>query len=114
MCAAPPWARPCTTPGRRNSLTSLCQLQKGPAKVWFCPQCGHLSSPALEATEEYYANDYKILLNHEEEDQIYEVVDGKVVYRTDHQLKVLNAKIPLRNGALVLDYGCAKTGMSSA
>jgi cyclopropane fatty-acyl-phospholipid synthase-like methyltransferase len=44
----------------------------------------------------------------EEEDQIYDVVDGKTVYRTMHQVSTLCAKIEIPAGATVLDYGSAK------
>lgn len=96
-----------------NSLTSLCQLYPGSTQVWFCKTCGHIMGSPLECTGEYYANDYKILLNHDEEDQIYEVVDGFVTYRIAHQLKVLNSKLRLHTGQKILDYGCAKGGMAA-
>lgn len=67
----------------------------------------------LEGTAEYYANDYKILLKNEEEDQIYEMVDGVVTYRIAHQLKVLKSKLRLHSGQKILDYGCAKAGMAA-
>lgn len=96
-----------------SSLTSLCQLYPGPTQVWFCKKCGHIMGSPLERTAEYYANDYKILLNQDEEDQIYEVVDGVVTYRIAHQLKVLNSKLRLHRDQKILDYGCAKGGMAA-
>lgn len=95
-----------------QSLTSLCQLYPANTQVWFCESCGHILSNALQQTEQYYASDYKILLNHDDEDQIYEVINDDVIYRTDHQLKVLNGKLNLQNGQKVLDYGCAKATMA--
>lgn len=95
-----------------QSLTSLCQLYPANTQVWFCENCGHILSDSLAQTEEYYANSYKILLNHDDEDQIYEVIDEKVIYRTDHQLKVLLNKLKLQNGQKILDYGCAKATMA--
>lgn len=95
-----------------QSLTSLCQLYAGATQVWFCENCGHILSNSLAQTEEYYASDYKILLNHDDEDQIYEVIDGEVIYRTAHQLNVLNSKMKLQNGQKILDYGCAKATMA--
>jgi len=90
------------------SITSLCTLREGCKKVWLCPICTHLSSEALEDTNQYYETDYRILLNEEDEDQIYEVRDGKTIYRTEHQIKTLLQKVPLPQNSKLLDFGCAK------
>lgn len=95
-----------------QSLTSLCQLYPYTTQVWFCENCGHILSNSLADTEQYYAKDYKILLNHDDEDQVYEVIDGNVIYRTSHQFEVLNRKLELKSGQTVLDYGCAKAAMA--
>lgn len=97
-----------------RSLTSLCQLHHGSTLVWFCQECGHILSRPIQDTAEYYSSDYKILLNQDDEDQIYEVVDGKVNYRTAHQLEVLNSKLRLHSGQRILDYGCAKASMAAS
>lgn len=91
-----------------QALTSLCQLRRGRVKVWLCPNCGHLRGEALPDTRNYYALDYRILLDNDEEDQIYEVQGDCVVYRTDHQVATLQAKLNLPDGARLLDFGCAK------
>ena len=94
-----------------QSLTSLCRLYPGSTQVWFCTCCGHvLSNPG--GTDEYYATEYDILLDHEDEDQIYEVKGGEITYRIDRQLAVICQKVQFRPGMKVLDYGCAKAGMS--
>jgi SAM-dependent methyltransferase len=62
----------------------------------------------LPDTLGYYETDYRILLDHDDEDQIYEVRDDQIVYRTDHQVSTLLDKLDIREGALLLDYGCAK------
>ena len=95
-----------------QSLTSLCELHPGSTLVWFCTHCGHILGNAIEDTQKYYATEYRILLDHEEEDQIYEVIGGQIVYRIDHQIRVLNNKLSLRSGMKLLDYGCAKAAMS--
>jgi SAM-dependent methyltransferase len=95
-----------------QSLTSLCELRPGSTRVWFCPRCGHILGNAIEETDEYYATEYRILLDHEEEDQIYEVNNGEIVYRIDQQIKVLHEKLSLKPGMKILDYGCAKAAMS--
>jgi SAM-dependent methyltransferase len=79
--------------------------------VWSCPHCGHIMTQQLLDASQYYAEDYKILLSHDDEDQIYESVAGQLIYRTQHQLKTLNTKLSLPAGSKVLDYGCAKAAM---
>jgi SAM-dependent methyltransferase len=91
-----------------TALTSLCEQRPGRVRVWSCSHCGHLLGDQLPGTEDYYASDYRILLDHDDEDQIYELRDGRIVYRTDHQVDVLLATIDLPPDALLLDYGCAK------
>ena len=91
-----------------TALTSLCELRAGRVEVWSCTECGHLFAPALQNTEEYYSTDYRILLSHDDEDQIYETGPSGIVYRTEHQLQTLLARIAIPNGTKVLDYGCAK------
>ena len=94
--------------GSEVALTSLCELRKGRVRVWSCGVCGHLRGDALTDTEAYYESDYRIMLGHDDEDQIYEVKDERIVYRTEHQVSTLLEKLRLSKGALLLDYGCAK------
>lgn len=91
-----------------TALTSLCEQREGRVQVWSCPRCAHLLGRPLAETEMYYASDYRILLDHDDEDQIYEVRGGEIVYRTDHQIDVLRRKMAVAEGAMLLDYGCAK------
>jgi len=91
-----------------QALTSLCQLRQGRVRVWLCPACGHMRGEALPDTRDYYEFDYRILLDNDEEDQIYEVQGDYIVYRTDHQVATLLAKLNLPESARLLDYGCAK------
>lgn len=57
----------------------------------------------------YYDRDYQILVESEEEDQVYQVVGGVIAYRTVHQVQILLDKVELPSGAKILDYGCAKS-----
>lgn len=91
-----------------QSLTSLCELQHGKVEVWLCSACGHMCGKALPNTEDYYESQYRIMLDQEDEDQIYEVINDQIVYRTDHQVETLFNKLELPQGARILDYGCAK------
>lgn len=95
-----------------SSITSLCELQAVETVVYFCGQCGHLMSPPMAAADKYYASDYKILLTHDAEDQIYDAGEGAVVYRTEHQLATLTKKLQLTECKQMLDYGCAKSTMT--
>jgi SAM-dependent methyltransferase len=89
-------------------LTSLCEPRAGRIRVWACAHCGHLQNEPLADTEKYYDSAYRISLDHDEEDQIYEAVNGRVVFRTEHQANVLLDVLPLKQGTAILDYGCAK------
>lgn len=91
-----------------QSLTSLCEARAGRVVVWSCNHCGHLCGDPLNDTESYYEADYRILLQNEEEDQIYEMDGERIIYRTDHQVNTLIDKLPMPTGSVVLDYGCAK------
>jgi SAM-dependent methyltransferase len=62
----------------------------------------------LTDTAAFYDVGYRISLDHEDEDQVYEVNGSQIVYRTEHQASTLLEKLKLTQGALLLDYGCAK------
>jgi SAM-dependent methyltransferase len=94
-----------------KALTSLCEITDGKTQVWSCHHCGHIMTKQLLDAKQYYSEDYKILLSHDDEDQIYELNGDKIVYRTQHQLSTLLGKITLKPNARVLDYGCAKATM---
>lgn len=96
----------------RRALTSLCELTQEKVKVWLCPNCSHLRGNQLPHTQDYYEKDYRILLDEDDEDQIYEVKDEGIVYRTDHQVLTFLNKINVKGGSRFLDYGCAKASMS--
>lgn len=96
------------SPGDR-SLTSLCRINPVATTVYACSVCGHLQTQALSDVDAYYDAQYDILVDSEEEDQIYEVRNGKPIYRTQHQVKVLLEKLGLKRKVDLLDYGCAKS-----
>lgn len=100
--------------GAARSLTSLCTVYDGATQVYFCHRCGHVQSVEISDIDKYYDSDYDILIQSEEEDQIYQVVDGVTVYRTEHQVRTLLEKVSFPAGSRVLDYGCAKSSMMRA
>lgn len=91
------------------SITSLCEVLPQRVAVAFCAACGHLQTDALADLDAYYDRDYKILIGSADEDQFYAMVEGRKVFRTEHQVNTLLAKVHLPDGARVLDYGCAKS-----
>lgn len=97
-----------------KSLTSLCRVYEGTTQVYFCHNCGHVQSSEISNIDEYYDSEYDILIESDEEDQIYEIIDGENIYRTQHQIKTILDKINLTSATHILDYGCAKSSMMSA
>jgi SAM-dependent methyltransferase len=91
------------------SITTMNKPISGKTRVYFCDMCGHLQTSELPDLVAYYAQEYEINLSSEEDDQLYKVVDGKPVYRADHQAAVLMSKVSFQAGCRVLDYGCAKS-----
>jgi len=96
------------SPGGR-SLTSLSRIHPSAAAVYVCHDCGHLQTQTIANIDTYYDAQYDILVDSEEEDQIYEVHEGKTIYRTEHQLKILLEKLQFKPHIDLLDYGCAKS-----
>lgn len=100
---------PCYESAR--SLTSLCEVFPSPTVVRCCSRCGHAVTEPIEDLSRFYDEEYAILSDSEDEDQVYEVTSEGTVYRTEHQMAVMEAKIELQGGARILDYGCAKSSM---
>lgn len=103
-----PMGAPVYQPETQQSLTSMCSVRDGAAQVWSCPVCAHLRGAALADTEAFYDVEYRISLDHDDDDQVYEVSGEHILYRTEHQALTLLAKLHLPEAALLLDYGCAK------
>lgn len=94
--------------GERFSLTTMNKLVEGETIVTYCPVCDHTQTDELPNLQEFYASEYEINLDSADDDQLYAVIDGQEVYRSDHQAAVLTSKIDLTQYPNVLDYGCAK------
>jgi SAM-dependent methyltransferase len=90
------------------ALTTANLRLDAPTQVYVCETCGHLQSPEPADLAAYYDTHYKISLDSEEHDQLYEMRDGVPVYRTDRQAEVVLEKARPGHGARVLDYGAAK------
>jgi SAM-dependent methyltransferase len=92
-----------------KSLTSLCRIHPATTVVRICHDCGHLQTEVIADIDMYYDTQYDILVESVEEDQIYQVLDGKPIYRTEHQVKTILEKIDIGKHVDLLDYGCAKS-----
>lgn len=90
------------------SMTTMCRLYDQPTEVFFCGRCGHLQTNEIVDIDDYYAHQYEILAESAEEDQLYQVVDGRRVFQVEHRIETLLARVPLPPHARVLDFGCAK------
>ncbi len=105
-----PIGEPLYRSAREICVTSLCEIRPHGITVHFCDRCGHIQTDALADLPTYYGQEYKILVESEDEDQLYALSsDGKKKFRTEHQVETLLRKMDLPPGARVLDYGCAKS-----
>lgn len=99
---------PVYTSAEDSSITTMNIMVPGRTRVFLCGRCGHLQTAELQNAADYYANVYEINLTSDDEDQLYQIVEGNPVYRADQQANVLLAKLDLFDGCRILDYGCAK------
>lgn len=98
--------------GGASSLTSMSTIVPHGTEVFVCEACGHIQTPPLGDLDAYYRSTYQLLADSEDEDQIYEVVDGVTVFRADHQADTLLAGAAIGEGARLLDFGSAKGATS--
>ncbi len=94
--------------GERYSITTMNTFVDGETVVAYCPNCDHAQTAELPDLARFYAEDYEINIDSADEDQLYGLVDGANVYRSEHQANTLATKINLTEYRNVLDYGCAK------
>lgn len=104
-----PLADPIYTAAPQSSLSSLRRAMDGTLEVFCCPACGHIQTVELCDNQSFYDTEYDILVNSEEEDQIYAVENGQKIFRADHQVALFQRKLALPEGARVVDFGCAKS-----
>lgn len=91
-----------------RSITSLSEICNGVTLVYLNDNIGHLQTNEIENIETYYDKQYQFFDQSEEDDVLYKVVDGKKVFRQQHQVDTLVSKIQFKAGMKILDYGCAK------
>jgi 2-polyprenyl-3-methyl-5-hydroxy-6-metoxy-1,4-benzoquinol methylase len=90
------------------SVTSLSQTYEGKTVVYFNEEIGHLQTKEIENIDVYYDKQYQFFNQSDEDDILYKVVDGKKIFRQEHQVNTLLSKINFEDGMQILDYGCAK------
>lgn len=76
-------------------------------QVYVCDRCGHAQSPDLPALEEFYDTQYRISLDVDGHDQLYENARGERVFRTEYQAEIISG-LDIPHGAKVLDFGAGK------
>jgi SAM-dependent methyltransferase len=96
------------TTAQAVSITSGSKVLPIATEVFYCEACGHLQTPEMADLEQYYATNYTFYMESDEADQLYKHADGTVTYRSAHQAETLLHKVPVPQGARVLDYGCGK------
>ena len=105
----------CSTPSGapiyRNDEVSVSSTGRSFAAstvVYACAACGHAQTPPVDNIEGYYDSAYRVHLESDDADDLYDQRDGKPVYRNEHQADIALQKLDLRQSATVLDYGCGK------
>jgi SAM-dependent methyltransferase len=88
-------------------MTSLSTWLDAPTQVWVCRGCGHVQSPDLPDVQAFYDHEYRISLQSDDHDQLYEMGPDGPVFRTGHQAALL-AALDLPKGARLMDFGAAK------
>jgi 2-polyprenyl-3-methyl-5-hydroxy-6-metoxy-1,4-benzoquinol methylase len=90
------------------SITSVRSVHGTSLTVYMCPSCFHVQKPALQSTDTYYDKDYRISLESDEFDQLYDKVENKCIYRTDYQAELVLNSVDVPFKARILDYGAGK------
>ena len=89
------------------AMSSMSTLIAVATDVFVCLACGHAQSPDLPDVQAFYDTEYRISLQSDDHDQLYEVRGGVAVFRTAHQAHLM-AELAVPAGACVLDFGAAK------
>jgi 2-polyprenyl-3-methyl-5-hydroxy-6-metoxy-1,4-benzoquinol methylase len=89
------------------SLTSIRTVLDVRTQVWLCDTCGHAQSPDLPDISEFYDTQYRISLDIDGHDQLYENNAGEQVFRTAYQAELVHS-LSIPKMAKVLDFGAGK------
>lgn len=89
-------------------ITSISRIFPDGSQTTYCKNCMHVQTRIEDDEKNYYENNYPISLKHEDDDQVYDVVEGEVLYRNQHQFNILMRKSRLDSSKRILDFGAAK------
>ena len=90
-------------------IDSLSDLHISSVSMCFCNQCNFLFKETEIAYDKFYENDYIIPFANSDDDNIYDVINNDVLYRTDKQtLMIKDFLDPEKVETKILDFGCAK------
>ena len=90
------------------SITSVREVINADLAVYLCPKCNHLQKPTFSYIDQYYQNDYRISLQSEEFDQLYDVKGDRKIFRTEYQAGLVNRLANPPMNSKVLDFGAGK------
>ncbi|HWU60528.1 MAG TPA: class I SAM-dependent methyltransferase [Ensifer sp.] len=90
------------------SIVSTTAILDAPTTAYVCPSCGHVQKPDFTEVASFYDQSYRISLDSGDHDQLYAVVDGQPIYRTQFQAELASRLLGIGSGMAVLDYGCGK------
>ena len=91
-----------------KSITSLGTLFDQKTVVWWCNKCTHLQNSPIRDIKKFYKNNYNILVESEDEDQLYYDSSGNKKYRNDHQVDCIIEKFNFPRNTKILDFGSGK------
>jgi len=100
---------------QRQQVTSLGRLIIGQAAVYRCKSCTHCQTETDINLAEYYAKDYKTLMHTMEEDDVYKIVNDRIIWRAEHMARTFIEKVDTllspsvyNNMIRFLDFGTGK------
>ena len=76
--------------------------------MWWCNKCTHLQNSPIRDIKKFYKNNYNILVESEDEDQLYYDSSGNKKYRNDHQVDCIIEKFNFPRNTKILDFGSGK------
>jgi len=90
------------------ALTSKALPVPGTTSVAACTACRHAQTRVADNPADYYASQYNFQAASPDEDDLYEVVGDRRVYRSQHQATVIERLVDFSAPVRVLDFGCGK------
>lgn len=90
------------------ALSSVNSQFESKLVVKFCKNCSHILTMPPVNMEQFYADEYRISIDSEEEDQLISISGSDAIYRTGLQAQLLKKYIDLSKCKKIIDYGGAK------